>query len=190
MISEAANIRRTERHNEYLLVAELVAAPHNQAFAGSIAASDFFDFHMGSLYQNLSILAAAGYPINDGGALLRAVQKMPGLPDDMRTTDFVADLIRDGIGSHVRFYADAVRSEAHRRGLMGICSELRMRLDEPHHEPAQLTEWLSTALGSLKTHSDAQPEHISQVAKRVAQKARERAESGKAMACSGIFALD
>lgn len=190
MISEAANERRVKHHSEYLLVAEIVASPHNASEASSVSGADFLDNHLGHLFDNLKILAAAAYPINEGGALMRALRKMRDLADDVKTPEFVAQLLRDGIGSHVRFYAAEVKKEATRRGLMGIGHELLGRLEIPEAEPATISEWLSNALSSLQTSATCAPEHIGQVARRVAEKASQEAVEGIPMAYTGLSALD
>ena len=152
--------------------------------------ADFADSNLGGWWRMLMAMDAAGVPYSDPMILLDQLAN-ERFDASYRTPLYVADLIRDGLAAHSKYYAGEVREGARRRKMMRIAVELAERIEQATESTSELRQWLDSQVSAVGEDIDEQFSFYQSGRELIEQLRKPRLEGGGRVAVhTGIPVVD
>lgn len=158
--------------------------------SGLVTETDFGTFGLGKLFAALVMLHDSGHPICDPVVLIPKLESL-GVPQEVRTPAFIANLFDEGVIGHERYYADQIRKMSVKRQQLILAGALQARAVDPKSQPADDAEWMIERLQSLASGHDVSSISIYDAGCRALDELNEAARSASPRGVmSGLQSMD
>ena len=154
----------TTYDTEVALLGSLILDPGQcDLVAAEVTSHDFADTGLGSLFDALTNLYAAGIPIGEARVMIPELARA-GVPEAVRTPAFIGKLFTSTTAGHARFYALECRRASQLRSLEAIGRTLVSKARDAKADPDKLAQWLDANLSGLGHDQGDQCRSIGEVA--------------------------